>query len=306
MAQITSETIYNALGNIKKPIFNDSIIGGKVTKDKLGKFGLSLLDGEPNVYGKHQRDSCGPPDLIACNSTNINEWKNLYERALTCLNRRIQSDADFISKYKQQPNDGHRMALQRAYYVSSSCSGLLTKYASESIQNIEKDISKELTIPTNFYYLVRARLDQAQFSAGNRDQITGVNPYEVIPEDTVIKQAVIQDIKIKAVQQKSISEFPELPRASAPKAASPKAAPKAASPKAASPKAVVAVEKSKRETPYKSGFMHILHKLSSPPSNVKSTVGLSKHLLKKFFGKKKGGYKKQTKKNRRNSRRARH
>jgi len=285
MAQITSETIYNALGNIKKPIFNDSIIGGKVTKDKLGKFGRSLLDGGLNVYGKHQRDSCGPPDLIACNSTNINEWKNLYERALTCLNRRIQSDAEFISKKRQQPDDGHRMALQRAYYISSSCSGLLTKYASESIQNIEKDISKELTIPRTFYRLVRARLDQAQFTAGNRDQITGTNPNEVIPEDTVIKQAVIEDIKIKAVQQKSISEFPELPRAAAPKAAA--------------PKAVVAVEKSKRETPYKSGYMHILHKLSSPPSNVKSTAGPSKHLLQTFFRKKKGGHKKQTKKNRR-------
>ena len=287
MAEITSETIYKALGNIKKPIFKDSIIGEKLTKDKLGKFGPSLFDGTRNVYGKHQKDSCGPPDLIACNSTNINEWKNLYERALTCLNRRIQSDADFISKQKQQPNDGHIMALRRAYYVSSSCSGLLTKYASESIQNIEKNISKQLTIPTEFYYLVGQRLNQAQFSAGNRKQIIGDKTNEVILEDADIKQAVIDDIKRKAVEQKSTSEFPELPRA--------------ASPKAASPKAVVALEKSKRETPYKSGYMNILHKLSSPPSKVESAVGPSKDLLKKFFGKKKGkgGYKKQTKKNRR-------
>ena len=294
MAKITAEDIYNTLHNVRKPILNNLTIGVLVTKDKINKFGPSLLDGKQNVYGKHQLESCGPPELIACNSNNITDWKKLYERALTCVNRRIQSDANFISTQGKQPDEGHVRALKRAYYISSSCAGLLTKYASETIDNIEKKIDTQATVPRDFYRRVFQRLDQAQFNKNNRNDIIGDLDFLIV-EDLPIIQTIVNDLAQKASQKvlQNSSQFPSL---AAPAPAPAKVAAKA--------KANAAPEPAQAPAPVRAASP----KGASPKGASPKVLTAKQLLLRSFFtqGKKqvakKGGYRKQTKKNKLNQR----
>jgi len=164
-------------------------------------------------------------------------------------------------------------------------------------------------VPRDFYRRVFQRLDQAQFNKNNRNDIIGDLDFLIV-EDLPIIQTIVNDLAQKASQKvlQNSSQFPSL---AAPAPAPAKVAAKAkanAAPEPAQAPAPVRAASPKGASPKGASPKGASPKGASPKGASPKVLTAKQLLLRSFFtqGKKqvakKGGYRKQTKKNKLNQR----